>query len=223
MMVNLGGAATRRFGVVALCLIFLFSGFGIGYGVEEMMEIPYTQGTLSVLSFVCGGKGHIKFFSHLSVADVTNLWNDLIVFKDMGITEVSIYLNSPGGDAFAGLAAADQIYRAVNKNGFTITAHATGIVASAAVPIFAVCSHRTATTGTIFMVHEAALWKWPGRETASDIRSQNQLMEMLQNRYLTILAANSELSFEDWKRKESETTWFTAEDAFKWGLVDEIE
>jgi ATP-dependent protease ClpP protease subunit len=179
---------------------------------------------ISMLSSVCFKKkvAFIKLFSGLSVSDVTRTWNDFTFFEYMtDIKEIHIFINSPGGDAFAGLALADQIERAKRK-GFKITAHASGIIASAAVPVFAVCEKRYAAPGTIFMVHEAALWKWPGRETASDIRSQNDLMGLLRERYIGKLVQNSKVDEDKWAELEKKTTWFSAEKAMEWGLVDEI-
>jgi ATP-dependent protease ClpP protease subunit len=147
--------------------------------INRSMEVPNQEGHLSQLSFISNERAFVKIFSGLSVSDVTRLWNDLVVLENnTKIRDVSLFINSPGGDAFSGLALADQIERARRK-GFHITAYASGIIASAAVPVFAVADERYAAPGTIFMVHEAALWKWPGRETASDIRSQNELMGLL--------------------------------------------
>ena len=73
------------------------------------------------------------------------------------------------------------------------------------------------------MVHEAALWKWPGRETASDIRSQNELMYLLRDRYIGKLVGNSNLDKTKWEELEKKTTWFSASKALTWGLVDSIE
>jgi ATP-dependent Clp protease protease subunit len=191
--------------------------------INRSMEVPNPEGHLSDLSFICKNKAFVKIFSGLSVSDVTRLWNDLCVLENStNIRDVNLFINSPGGDAFSGLALADQIERAQRK-GFHITAHASGIVASAAVPVFAVCSLRLAAPGTIFMVHEASLWKWPGRETASDIRSQNELMNLLRDRYIRKLANNSKLDKEKWGELENKTTWFSAAQAKDWGLVDKIE
>ena len=191
--------------------------------VNRSMEVPNPEGRLSQLSFISKDKAFVKIFSGLSVADVTRLWNDLCVLENnTEIRDVNLFINSPGGDAFSGLALADQIERARRK-GFKITAHASGIIASAAVPVFAVCDVRLAAPGTIFMVHEAALWKWPGRETASDIRSQNELMHLLRDRYIGKLAMNSKLDKTKWEMLENKTTWFSAEKAKDWGLVDSIE
>ncbi len=191
--------------------------------VNKSMEVPNPEGRLSQLSFIANDKAFVKIFSGLSVADVTRLWNDFVYLENnTTIRDVNLFINSPGGDAFSGLALADQIERARRK-GFKITAHASGIIASAAVPVFAVCDVRLAAPGTIFMVHEAALWKWPGRETASDIQSQNDLMHLLRDRYISKLVDNSKLNRKKWQELEKKTTWFSADKALDWGLVDSIE
>ncbi len=194
-----------------------------GDKIQRSMEIPNQEGSLSRMSFVVKDEAFIKIFSALTVGDVSSLWNDISVLdKTTNIRKVNLFINSPGGDAFSGLALADQIERAKRK-GFHITAHASGIVASAAVPVFAVCDRRFASPGTIFMVHETSIWKWPGRETASDIRSQNRLMELIRDRYIGKLAKYSKLSKEEWKELGHKTTWFSAEKAKAWGIVDKIE
>lgn len=191
--------------------------------ITKSMVVPNEEGRLSELSFVSKDKAFVKIFSELSVSDVTRLWNDMVVLElNSSIRDINLFINSPGGDAFSGLALADQIERAQRK-GFRVTAHASGIVASAAVPVFAVCKVRLAAPGTIFMVHEAQLWKWPGRETASDISSQNELMSLLRDRYIGKLATNSKLDKSKWEQLEHKTTWFSAEKALEYGLVDKIE
>lgn len=194
-----------------------------GGDVVKSMVVPNQEGHLSELSFISKDKAFVKIFSELSIADVTRLWNDIVILEmNTGIRDIDLFINSPGGDAFSGLALADQIERARRK-GFTVTAHASGIIASAAVPVFAVCNVRLAAPGTIFMVHEAALWKWPGNETASDINSQNELMLLLRDRYIGKLVAHSKLNESNWEELETKTTWFNADKAQEWGLVDKIE
>ena len=191
--------------------------------ITKSMVVPNQEGQLSELSFISKDKAFVKIFSELSVADVTRLWNDIVVLEtNSNIRDINLFINSPGGDAFSGLALADQIERA-QRNGFRVTAHASGIVASAAVPIFAVCKVRLAAPGTVFMVHETDLWKWPGQETASDISSQNEMMQLLRDTYIAKLVTNSKLDKDKWEKLESKTTWFSAEKAHEWGLVDKIE
>ena len=197
--------------------------------IMQSMEVRNPGLQLSQLSAISNGKLFVKIFSGISVADVTRLWNDLIYLEnETPYKDIQLFIDSPGGDAFSGLALADQIEK-YQKKGFKFTAHATGIVASAAVPVFAVCDETRATSGTIFMVHEAALWKWPGRETASDIRTQGKLMDLLQKLYLDKLVANSNLNFKEWVALEKATAWFgvtTIEDvtgAKELGILDFID
>jgi len=181
---------------------------------------------LSQLSAIYGKKLYIKIFSGLSVSDVTRAWNDMIVAIEEhgfgGGSEVHLFIDSPGGDAFSGLALADLI-EVYKKHGIKFVAHGTGIIASAAVPIFAVCNETHATKATIFMVHEAALWKWPGRETASDILSQGKLMKLLQGLYLQKLVDNSNLTMDEWKLMEAKTSWFSVDRAVELGILDFID
>ena len=162
-------------------------------------------------------------FSGISVSDYTRMFKDFNYCLEMTkVRHVKLMISSPGGDAFTGLAIADLI-NDFQKKGLHIEAHGAGIIASAAVPVFAVCSPRYASPGTIFMVHEAALWKWPGRETSSDIRAQNELMVQLQDKYLGYLVRNTHLELDKWIEMEKKTTWFNAQKAAEFGLVDVVK
>ncbi|MHC4757220.1 MAG: ATP-dependent Clp protease proteolytic subunit [Planctomycetota bacterium] len=164
----------------------------------------------------------MKIFSGLSVSDYTRMLNDfLYLYHETDIRDVHIYISSPGGDAFTGMALSDTIIT-FQGLGFRVTGHASGIVASAAVPVFSVCETRLAAPGTLFMVHEAAMYKWPGRETASDIRSQNELMRVLQDRYIGYLPKVA-VSAERWIELIKMTTWFDTGKAMEWGIVQATE
>lgn len=193
--------------------------------IAKGMEIPNPNGSLSNMSSLMGDEAVVKIYSALTVSDVGNLHNDIkYLYKMTDIRKIVVFINSPGGDAFSGLALADHIEKA-KRLGFEVTMEASGIIASATVPVFAVGTkgRRFAAPGTIFMVHETSIWKWPGRETASDIRSQNRLMNLIRDRYIEKLVDNGNLGKEEWEDMEQKTTWFSAESARKWGIVDEIE
>jgi len=191
--------------------------------INKTMQIQNQEGTLSNLSFISGDKAYIKIFSALTVGDVTSLWGDLCILENNPkVRTINLFISSPGGDAFSGLALADEIERA-KRRGFHVIAHASGVVASAALPVLVVCNERLAAPGTIFMVHETSLWKWPGRETRSDIRAQNELLGLLRDRYLEKLAQHTKANKKEWERMEDRTTWFDAKQALEWGVIDRIE
>jgi len=109
------------------------------------------------------------------------------------------------------------------KNGGVINAHASGIIASATVPILAVCSKRFSSPGAIFMVHQASIFKFFSAETKSDLASQTAMMDILESNYMDKLAKYTKLSAKEWADLSKETTWFGVENAVLWGLVDEVE
>jgi ATP-dependent protease ClpP protease subunit len=190
--------------------------------IHRSMEVDNRGPQLSALTFATADKAFMNLWAGLSGYDQQKIWNDFtVLYETTDIREVHLYLSSGGGSAFDGLGIADQIERAVNR-GFHVTAHASGIVASAAVPIFAVCSERNAAPATTFMVHETAMFKW-GMESARDIRSQGEMMDLLRDRYFEKLIKHSKLTRDDLERMESRTTWFDVEQALEYGLVDKIE
>jgi len=182
----------------------------------------------SQFSSACDIKRKIPVYSIVAgiyYVDRLNLRKDLSILFEQGHREVVIYISSGGGDAFTGLSMADVISEFIAK-GMTITTHADGVVASAAVPIYAVGSERVSSPSTLFMVHEAALWKFSfgySKESHSDIAAQKQMMDKLQKKYLDLLASRSNRDSEFWLELEKKTSWFTAEEALEWGLVDRIK
>jgi len=191
--------------------------------LDEYAPKPNEFAALSNLTRILNENSAIMtIFAGLSVSDTRAFWMDIQVLKSKKIYNIDIWINSPGGSAFDGLALSDEIITAQDM-GFNIRAYASGIIASAAVPVFAVCKQRYAKPSTIFMVHEAALWKWPGRETHSDIISQGKLMNLLQETYLNKLARHSKLSFEEWHVMEARTSWFSALEAMSYGIVDVVQ
>jgi ATP-dependent protease ClpP protease subunit len=175
---------------------------------------------LSGSAFVSGDVLNYYLYSGINVTDLVKLDEDILKVETMmpAIKTLRLFLNSGGGGAFDGLAIADRIEQA-KADGWTVIADGSGIIASAAVPIFVVCSERNAAPGTIFMVHEAALWKWPGRESASDIAAQTMLMKILRDRYLGKMVDNTSIPKEEWRRMEKNTTWFNVEQAAGFGML----
>jgi ATP-dependent protease ClpP protease subunit len=223
----------KLFGALMLGVTLLFSGVSfaeyyrepeiiiIEEGVEpspvHFLNGEY-NGTLSALTFLTPKAAYMNLYSGITVADYIKMSGDFIKLRDYtDVRDVFININSPGGSAFDGLSISDLIDR-TEAEGFNITAIASGIIASAAVPIFAVCNNRIVTDGAMFMVHEVQLWK-RGVESASDIITQGKMVSKLQDRYADMLANNSNVSAEEWLVKMKGTTWFTAKDAIKWGLV----
>lgn len=163
-----------------------------------------------------------QIYSIISDTDRRNLRKDFSILYESGVRHVIVNVSSYGGEAMGGLGIADTIME-FRQKGMKVEGRAYGKVCSAAVPIFAVCSPKTTGPSTMFMVHEASIFKFWTSETHSDIRSQKEMLDQLQAKYIAILVEHSDMDYDFWLGLEGRTTWFTSDQALEWGLVDKIE
>ena len=190
--------------------------------IHKTMVIPYKVPEFSGDAIQIGDMVFYSIWGGISSYEPLNFKKTLEVMKYKGIKKMRLFINSGGGSAFDGLAVADMMKKAI-ADGVEINTEASGLIASAAVPIFAVGQHRCATMGTMFMVHSAKLYKLFSAEGKADLKAQHKMMTLLEDRYNTVLESHSNLSKKDWADKAEKTTWFTASEALKWGLVDEVK
>jgi ATP-dependent protease ClpP protease subunit len=190
--------------------------------VIRTMEVPNDEPAWPTNVMQVGDTVHYTLWAGIDTMDPLNFWKTVLVAKYKGLCKIHVYINSGGGSAFAGLGFADNILAAI-ADGFTVTTEANGIVASAAVPIFAVGQYRTSTRGTMFMIHEGKMFKMFAEESRNDLQSQKKMMDMIEDRYNLLLKDHSKLSLDQIAQMCAATTWFTAEEAQKFGLVDEVK
>lgn len=189
--------------------------------VSQNKAIPYDE-----LCFynarVGGDTAYMTLGSAVSDYETTKIWNDFHLIRNRGIKKVIIFFNSPGGSAFDGFGMSDQIQRLVN-DGVEVIAEGTGLIASAAVPVFMSASKRVVSPNTIFLVHPATIFKFFSSEGLKDIISQQRLLQMMRDKYARIISGKSKISFEKAKALMEEDSWFDAQQALEWGVVDHIQ
>jgi len=215
---------------ILFCVLFSASAHAVDIGwvdevptTQKVMAVENPELELSMLTRLVDDKAVMLIYAGLGPNDWRNVLLDLTYLEELtSIRTVDIHINSPGGDAFSGLSLSNMVQRFKDR-GFKLNMYASGLVASAAVPVFVVGSERIAAKSTIFMVHEASIWKYLASESQSDIENQRTLLKTLSDQYRAILAEHSNISVNEWKEKERCTTYFTAEEAIKWGIVDRIE
>jgi ATP-dependent Clp protease protease subunit len=95
---------------------------------------------------------------------------------------------------------------------------------SMGLPIFAVGHRRIASKYATFMYHEA-LNSYPQFDKLSIIKDDLDECNRIMKQYDEILLLNSTVSQKqlDDVKKSRRDWYFTAEEAFKYGMVDEIE
>lgn len=128
---------------------------------------------------------------------------------------VDIRIDSCGGDVYEGFAIASAIQRYEGET----AAHIDGIAASAASYI-ALSADRVAMNDFAWiMIHNAWTFASGNRD---DLRAAAEQLEGVDASIAKIISARSSLSPEEVAEAMAAETWYTAEDAERAGMCDEI-
>ena len=128
---------------------------------------------------------------------------------------VSVRINSPGGDVFAGRAMA----QAMREYPGEVTAHVDGVAASAASLLAVTPARCVMAPGSMLMIHQA----WTiGLGNAGDFRQTADLLTKIDVTIADDYAAKSGRPAEDFSALMAAETWFTPAEAIAMGLADEI-
>lgn len=128
--------------------------------------------------------------------------------------KLDIYINSGGGDIFAG----SEIYTAIRNYNGQAEAHVTGIAASSASIILCACKSEISPTAQV-MVHNVTSY------AGGDYHDMDKMSEILQNCNDALASAyctKTGMSKEEALAMMDKETWLTAEKAVEIGLVDKI-
>ena len=189
--------------------------------IQRVMEIPNDSGELKGC-FVNNDTAFCSIWGGLSGWEARDMWSNITILKNKGIKKVNLYVNSGGGSAFSGMSIADTL-RMAHNDGMIINTFASGLIASAAVPIFLAGGNRTASESTTFMIHRGKIFKMFSSESLEDLDAQKRMMELTEKQYIDFVAKRTNLTSEEIEDKLDKTTWFSAEQAKEWGFVDVIK
>ena len=188
--------------------------------ISKSMDVENPELQFSRFTRTYDGTAYISLTSVHSWASEA-MWSDFKLIKLEGIGRVILYLNNPGGSAFDGFGITDEI-RLLKNSGVHVTCEASGIVASAAIPILLICDRRIASRNTVFLIHPASIFKMFASETLKDVEAQAEMLKMARNKYTDIVQDRSRLSRKEILDMLEKDSWFDAEKALTWGMIDEI-
>ena len=157
------------------------------------------------------------------VADYWDSWDEtdqypeqIISFlNEVGDRNLNIYINSPGGNVFAGIA----IYNMLKRHKGYKTVYIDGIAASIA-SVISMCGDRiVCPSNAYFMIHKPLLSTYGNANDLREIaETLDKLEEGILNIYKTKLQEGVEL--ETIKKMVDEETWLTGEDAVKYFNIE---
>lgn len=183
---------------------------------------PWEHGEL-YRTFVVGDTAYMDMVVGISQFAVADMWKNMRVLKATypDVKKIEVIMESGGGGALDGFGLVDLI--GLLNEQYEVNAHAVGIIGSAAVVAFLAFEYRTCGPGTTFMVHEPKLFKYLSSESVSDIRSQNEMLKMITDRYNELVARQTKLTVDKINELCCRTTYFGAKDALEWGFVHELK
>lgn len=135
--------------------------------------------------------------------------------RELDGKDVSLRINSPGGDVFEGRAMATAIANHKGK----VTAYIDGLAASAATYVALAASEVVMAQGSFFMIHNA--WTL-AMGNADDLDETSALLRKVDDSIVADYRRKTgadEAQLRDWMKAE---TWFTADEARQHGFVDRL-
>ena len=164
-------------------------------------------------------KERIVFIGSEITDDLANVVVAQLLFlqSEDAAKDVSVYINSPGGSVTAGLA----IYDTMQFLKCDVVTYCIGQAASMGAVLLAAGSKgkRHALPGARIMIHQP----WGGTQgTASDIHIQAQEILRLKDYLNGILAKHTGKTVKDVAKDTDRDFFMSAEEAAKYGLVDDV-
>lgn len=151
-------------------------------------------------------------FWGVSAKDVATVLDDL----DDSVNTIQVRLNSPGGDAFEGVA----IMNLLRAHSARTIAVVDGLAASAASVIAAGCDELVMSPGSELMIHEASTFAYGD---SAEMDKAHRMLESVSNTLASVYAAKAGGNAEDWRALMVAETWYGADEAVESGLADRTE
>ncbi|MBR1890368.1 MAG: ATP-dependent Clp protease proteolytic subunit [Clostridia bacterium] len=134
--------------------------------------------------------------------------------------DIYLYINSPGGSVSAGLA----IYDTMKFIKCDVQTICVGLAASMGAFLLAggTKGKRYALPNSEIMIHQLLVGGAEGYTQATDLEIQAKQVKRKKSKLNSILAENTGKTEKELERDTERDNWMTAEEAKKYGLIDEI-
>lgn len=132
------------------------------------------------------------------------------------VSEISVFINSDGGDVFAGQA----INSMLKRHSATVTVYVDGLAASIASVIAMAGDKVIMPSNAMMMIHNP--WSF-AIGNSEDMRKMADDLDKIAESIVAAYREKTGLSDEEIKAIMDKETWLTAEEAVEKGFADEIE
>ncbi|MEG7877487.1 Clp protease ClpP [Bacillus cereus group sp. Sample62] len=134
------------------------------------------------------------------------------------INTLNVYINSPGGDVFEGVA----IYNMLKRHKAHVNVHVDGLAASIASVIAMAADTIHMPSNAMMMIHNAWLYT---AGNSNDLREAADMLDKVNTsiRQSYMQKAGDGISEEDLTKLMDDETWLTAQECLDYGLCDVVE
>ncbi len=129
--------------------------------------------------------------------------------------DVTVHINSTGGDVFQGQA----IYTALKNYSGKVTVKIEGLAASMATIIALAADRVEMTSNSLFMIHSPMSNVFGNK---AQMRKQINALEKVETTMLSVYKAKTNISEDDIEQMMARETWLSAHEALELGFVDEV-
>ena len=137
-----------------------------------------------------------------------------------GLDELTIHLNSVGGDAYSSLAIHNRL-RELSRDGTALTCVVDGVAMSGGSLIMCACDTVKANPASIVMIHDCWRFVWD-MANSNDLRKMADEMDVTNNAQAEIYVRKTGKTMEEIRAMMSDETYMSGREAVDNGFADEI-
>ena len=206
-------------GVSSLTLHDYTKGINAGYQCPSIIETSQMHGTtLDIFSRLMADR-IIFLGTNVSPESANIITSQLLYLDNNGSGDISIYINSPGGDCYSGLelcSTMDFIKSNVRTTVLGMAASMGAVIASNGEK-----GKRSMLPYSRFMIHQPS--SYSGRIKFTDQRIELEELEKTRNDLYEVLSRNSNNSMEKIiELCENGDKWLRADEAISLGFIDNV-
>ena len=208
---------TRLYIIYTILLVLLFFG-GVGCKTMRPVQFPSVSNIGAMID------GDTAYLVYTSVENQEDGWQIEQLVRSNHCKNLVVYLVNGGGSAPL-MFDVCAVLTNLRNDGVHITTIGSGMIASAAVPIFVQGDVRILRKNCQVMLHPGG---WQGHEDQLT-KEQNDLLDEWEHAYARIMAERTKMTEEEvyeimnTGNTDTGQIWYTAQEALDRGIATEIE
>lgn len=139
-----------------------------------------------------------------------------LVLKEVKTDNITVRVNSPGGDAYMGIT----IYNRFKDHPAKVKVIIDGYACSAASIIAMAADELIMNTGSMLMIHQASTFIYGNK---NELEKEMELLSKLDSSLIDIYMTKAKVEREEIEQMVENETWFTAEEAIAIGFASSAE